>query len=436
MDRRKFLLNSGLAAGATLAMPALSCTTQPKEEAPLESFDDWIGIRNQFKLAPDRIHMAQMLLASHPAPVRRAIEMHRKHFDENPTEYWEENFVQMDKRVAEAAARYINAGAEEVALTDSTSMGLGILYTGFKLKSGDEILTTTHDHYATEKSLEFAASRNGATINRISLYTDAATVTVDQVADTLKKSITDKTKIVAVTWVHSSTGVKLPIGEMAKVIKEVNSQRGADKRIYFCVDGVHGFGIEDVSMEDLGCDFFSAGTHKWIFGPRGTGILWGKKDAWDMVVPVIPSFGEVSYYQWLGQMKDSPLTFNDWCSPGGFHSFEHRWSLNEAFDFHLKIGKKIVQDRTHQLGIKLREGLKNIKHIKLHTPMSASLSSGINCFEVDGLTPEEVVKKLTAKKIISSFSPYAVSYARLTPNIANTEEEVNKCIDALEKIKG
>lgn len=68
--------------------------------------------------------------------------------------------------------------------------------------------------------------------------------------------------------------------------------------------------------------------------------------------------------------------------------------------------------------------------------MSASLSSGINCFEVDGLTPEEVVKKLTAKKIISSFSPYAVSYARLTPNIANTEEEVNKCIDALEKIKG
>lgn len=68
--------------------------------------------------------------------------------------------------------------------------------------------------------------------------------------------------------------------------------------------------------------------------------------------------------------------------------------------------------------------------------MSASLSSGINCYEVDGLTSEEVVKKLTAKKIISSFSPYAVSYARLTPNIANTEEEIMTCLKALENIKG
>ncbi len=435
MDRRKFLQNSGLAVGASLTLPALSCTTKPVEESPAESFDDWTGIRNQFKLTPDRIHMTMMLLASHPTQVRKAIEMHRNHFDENPAEYWEENFFQMEVRAAEAAGRYLNVSADEVALTDSTSMGLGILYSGLKLKPGDEILTTTHDHYATEKSLEFATARNGATIKRISLYTEPSTVSVDEVVSTLINAITPKTRVVAITWVHSNTGVKLPVGEIAKAIKTINAKSNAEKRIYLCVDGVHGFGIEDITMEDLGCDFFSAGTHKWIFGPRGTGILFGKEDAWDMVTPIIPAFGEVSYYQWMGLMPDAKLTFRDWCSPGGFHSFEHRWALNEAFDWQLKIGKKKVQERTHQLGLMLREGLKGIAHIKLHTPLSSQLSSGINCFEVDGLSPEEVVKRMSAKNIIASVTPYATMYARLTPSIVNTEDEVLQCINVLEKIK-
>lgn len=435
MDRRKFLQNSGLAVGASLTLPALSCTTQPVEETSVESFDDWAGIRNQFKLTPDRIHMTMMLLASHPTQVRNAIDLHREHFDKNPAEYWEENFIQMEVDAAASAGQYMNASGDEVALTDSTSMGLGILYSGFKLKPGDEILTTTHDHYATEKSIQFAAGRNGATIKRISLYTESSTVTKDQLIGTLIKAISPKTKIIAITWVHSNTGVKLPIAEIAQAIKEVNAESSAEKRIYLCVDGVHGFGIENIDMQNMGCDFFSTGTHKWIFGPRGTGILYGKEDAWDMVTPVIPSFGEVSYYQWMGQLQNEKLTFRDWCSPGGFHSFEHRWALPEAFAWQMKIGKKKIQDRTHQLGLMLREGLQNIHHIKLHTPLSTTLSAGINCFEVDGLTPGEVVKKMAAKKIIASVTPYALEYARLTPSIVNTEDEVRQCIDVLEKIK-
>ena len=71
-------------------------------------------------------------------------------------------------------------------------------------------------------------------------------------------------------------------------------------------------------MSALGCDFFAAGTHKWIFGPRGTGVLWGRSELWSEVVPMIPAFVNV----------DAPppaVVF----APGGFHSFEHRWALDE-----------------------------------------------------------------------------------------------------------
>jgi len=440
MDRRKFLRNSGFAVGAGLVLPTLSCTPSTPEESsskesPKElSLDNWQGVRNQFNLTPERIHFTQMFLASHPTPVREAIEKHRKKFDENPFEYWENNWIQAEKIVCEAAAKYLKADPGEVVLTDSTTIGLAVLYSGLKLKPGDEILTTTHDHYSTEKSLQFAAAKNGASIKRISLYTDPSTVTAEELTETLIKSITPATRIIAVTFVHSVTGMKLPIHMMADAIKGINEKRTDSNRIYFCVDGVHGFGVENITMEDMGCDFFVAGTHKWIFGPRGTGILWGKKEAWDMVAPIIPPFRDAPYSMWMGVVPEAPLSFSDMCSPGGFLAYEHRWSLNEAFNFHLKIGKARVEERTHQLSTMLKAGMKEIKKIKLLTPVDPRLSSGINCFEVEGMKPEEVVKKLLEKKIIGSTTPYKEIHARLTPCVINTEEEVQACIRALEEI--
>ena len=376
-----------------------------------------------------------MLIAAHPKPVKDDIENHRENFNENPTEYWENNFTTAEPKVLESAAAYLEAQPGEIALTDSTTQGLGTLYTGFKLEEGDEVLTTTHDHYSTEKSLEFAAQKNGATIRRISLYENPSEVSVDEVVERLADAIRPSTKLVAVTWVHSSTGVKLPIRALVDAILAVNAERNPSNRIYLSVDGVHGFGIENITMEELGCDFFVAGTHKWLFGPRGTGILWAKEDAWDKVIPTIPPFSYSAYGMYLGMIPEGKLNFSDAFSPGGFHAFDHRWALNEAFDFHMKIGKDNVERRTHFLSSMLKEGLREINHVTLHTPVSAELSSGINCFEIDGMTPAEVVARLYERNIVGSTSPYRTSYARLTPCIINTEEEVEACIRAVEEIR-
>jgi selenocysteine lyase/cysteine desulfurase len=436
MDRRKFLFNSGLAIGASAILPGCK-PEQAKNNTPSvgdepAAYGSWTDIRKQFLLDPNKIHMSQMLLASHPKPVRDAINAHRKAFDENAVEYWEANYMNIENEVRKSASLYMEADPSEIALTDSTTMGLSILYSGLKLKPGDEILTTTHDHYVTEKALEFACAKNGAALKRVALYDDPAKASADEMVSLLKKAITHQTKIIALTFVHSCTGVKTPIKQIADMIKEVNQRQS--KRIYFCVDGVHGFGIENITMPGLGCDFLSAGTHKWIFGPRGTGVLYAKKDAWDIIAPIIPSFENNTYNAWLDLFPSDKLTYADHCSPGGFHSFEHRWALTEAFNFQLKIGKAKVQERSHQLSTQLKQGLATIKHIRLVTPVSEDLSAGINCFEVDGMKPEDAVKKLLTKKIIASASPYKTSYVRLTPSIVNTEEEVKVCLKELERI--
>ena len=431
MDRRRFLGNSGFALGAAALFPALNTKATPLNLTA----GSWEGFRSLFKLDPSYIHMTQMLLASHPQPVRDAIDNHRRKLDENPTDYWENNFIQFERDVIKAAAKYVEADPEEIMLTDSTTMGLGLLYSGLKLSSKDEILTTTHDHYSTEKSLEYAAARNGAKVKRISLYTTPESASTDQIVSTILRNITDATRVLAVTWVHSNTGVKLPIPVIGKAIAEVNAKRGAEKRIYFCVDGVHGFGVDSITMKQMGCDFFVAGTHKWIFGPRGTGIVFGKRDAWDLLGPTIPAFSELSYYMWMGEIPEGKIHFSDLHTPGGFHSFEHRWALKEAFELHLNTGKDLIMQRNQQLSLLLKNGLKDMKHVKLLTPLDKDLSAAINCFVVDGMKPEDVMKKLHAKKIISSTTPYRTHYNRLTPCIINTEDEVNQCLTALARIK-
>lgn len=406
-------------------------------EASAAAPEGWDSIRAQFSLAKDKIHMAQMFLASHPKPVADEIERHRKMFDKAPVNYFEDNFRTIDNKIAESAAKYMICSPGEVGLTDSTTQGLSTIYNGLTEYCTDgEILTSTHDHYATEKSLEFAAARAKATIKRISLYEDPAKADAAEMVDMISKNITDKTRVIAMTWVHSVTGVKIPVSKISQMVAKHNESR--DKKIIFCVDGVHGFGIENISMEELGCDFFAAGTHKWLFGPRGTGIMYGKKASWPALRPTTPAFTAAAYGSWLGLVPaDYELTFTDLYSPGGFHSFENRWALSAAFEWMMKIGKENVAKRTVELSTRLKNGLKSISHIKLLTPMDPSISAGINCFDVAGANPDDVVKKLYEQHgIIASAAPYKRSCVRLTPSIVNNEEEVDRCLKALEGVKG
>src|SRR5207245_34234 len=118
----------------------------------------------------------------------------------------------------------------------------------------------------------FLLASHPRTGRAVSLYANPATATEEEITEAVVRALKPRTRVVAVTWVHSCTGVKLPIRRIADALAEVNAQRDDGDRALLCVDGVHGIGVDDATMADLGCDFFVAGTHKWMFGPRATGL--------------------------------------------------------------------------------------------------------------------------------------------------------------------
>jgi selenocysteine lyase/cysteine desulfurase len=418
LDRRGFLVRSGLALAAARSFPdwVEEASAAAGKPGPIS----WKAVREQFRLTPKYAHFGGLLLASHPRPVRRAIEKHRRGLDANPVHYLRERGPALETRVLVAAADYLGAATGDIALTDSTTMGLGLLYNGIDLSAGQEALTTQHDFFATHEALRLKAERSGATVRTIPLYSQPETASEDAIVEALLSGLRPNTRVVAITWVHSSTGVKLPVRRIADALRPVNAARDEGSKVLLCVDGVHGIGVEDVTMPGLGCDFFVAGCHKWLFGPRGTGFVWGHPSAWPAAGPTIPSF-----------TGGTPGGVN---TPGGFHSFEHRWALGEAFRFHQAIGKRRIEQRIHMLNRQLKEGLAKMGHVTLKTPRSDALSAGLVCFSVSGLSPPAVVEALRQKGIIATATPYTPSYVRFAPGLLNTPAEVDRALAAIRSL--
>jgi isopenicillin-N epimerase len=410
LNRRQLLVRTGVALAAAGFADLDEIAAAPAADTAL----GWDDVRGQFRLSRGLIHMGGLYLASHPGPVRRAIERYRRGLDADPVGYLHRFGDPLEAAVLRQAGSYLRARPTDIALTDSTTMGLGLLYGGLDLRAGQEVLTITHDFYATHEALRLAAARSGATVRRVALYRDPARATESEIVDTLSRAVGPGTAAVALTWVHSGTGVKLPVARIAQALRD----RG---RPLLCVDGVHALGVEPVDVGALGCDFLVAGCHKWLFGPRGTGVVWGRASAWPRTGPTIPAFS--------GGSPARDMT------PGGFHSFEHRWALADAFRFHSQIGKNRVAARIYALNRRLKTGLAAMPHVRLVTPAADAVSAGIVVFSVDRLSPGAVVAALRRRRIVATETPYSPSYPRLAPGLLNTPGEVDRVLAAVRALR-
>ena len=211
ISRRNFLTATGfsVAAGAISASrPRLSLALGSE---PSNNLQDWSIVRDQFEVSRDYIHLSSFFLASHPRPVREAIEKHRQAIDDNPFLYVERHMFEMPEQIRASVAEYLGGKPEEVALTNSTTMGLAFVYHGLPVKAGQEILTTTHDHYVHHEAIRLAAHRAGATVKKISLFDNFDSISEEDIVRRIRRAISPRTRAVGITWVHSGSGLKVPV---------------------------------------------------------------------------------------------------------------------------------------------------------------------------------------------------------------------------------
>jgi selenocysteine lyase/cysteine desulfurase len=395
----------------------------------------WAEVRGQFELDDGKIHLALSMLAAHPACVREEIETHRKGLDTNPALYYRRKGFYAELNLA-ALARYLGANPDQIALTESTTAGISVVLNGLGLRPGDEVLSTRHEHYAMDETLRFLTHSRGVLCRRISLYEDSPSTTVVDLLNRVLAGITPATRVVCLTWVHSCTGVKLPLQSIAEGLKSINALRAEPDRVLMVVDAVHAIGVESFpSVASVGGDFVISGLHKWMFGPRGTGFIWGNDRAWSRFsFPSIVSFDNDAFFPWrYSEHEHRPCPPARRASTGGFPAFEHRWAIHRAVEFMESIGQTRIHQRIRSHFDQLRQALTTSGRVECLTPATSELSAGLLCFQVPGRPPGEVVEALLERGLITGQTPYRSSAVRLAPSIVNSEEDTERAIRTLKE---
>lgn len=420
-DRRTFLKHASVLAVALPLGGGLGQALANPANEPAKG-DQWAQLRQLFNQDPDYLHLSNFLVTSHPKPVQDAIQRYRDSLDRNPglvMDWDRQEPWQHEARVREWAGRYLQVRPGQIALTGSTTEGLSIIYGGLHVRADQEILTTEHEHFATEAVLDFRTQRQGTQVRRIRLFKDPAQVSSDEIIANIDRSIGPRTRVLGMTWVQSGSGVKLPLGDIGAVVDRHNRNRSEADRILYVVDGVHGFGVEDLSFAQMNCDYFIAGTHKWMFGPRGTGLICARSEQVKDLTPLIPTFSQDNDFA-------TSLT------PGGYHSFEHRWALDEAFKLHLQLGKANVQARIHQLNSYLKQRLLAHRQVELVTPLAPEHSAGFTFFRVKGSDSDKVAAALIRQKaIVDAVHRDVGPVIRTAPGLLNDEAQIDRFMTLL-----
>jgi selenocysteine lyase/cysteine desulfurase len=422
-NRRDFLKQAGILAAALPLGASLPALASASAAAPLPR-NKWAQLQQLFDQDPDYLHFSNFLITTHPRPVREAIEQHRAALDKNPglAMDWDLGVIeQREENVRVWATRYLQANAKQIALTGSTTEGLATIYGGVHVRADQEILTTVHEHYATHTILALRTERDGTRVRKIPLFKDVYHASKAEILANIDNAIRPETRVLGMCWVHSGSGLKLPIGEIGAIVDKHNRGRSDADRIVYVVDGVHGFGVDNLNFAQMNCDFFIAGTHKWMFGPRGTGIICSRFEEVRYVTPIIPTFSEAT-------------AFSTTMTPGGYHAFEHRWALDEAFKLHLQLGKADVEARIHALNSYLKQRLQQRPSIELVTPLSPALSAGFTFFRVKGKDSDKIAAHLMANRVVADAVHRDVGpVIRTAPGLLNDEAQIDRLLAVLDQ---
>jgi selenocysteine lyase/cysteine desulfurase len=416
---------------------------------------DWKTVKEDFVFDPKSVYLNTGFIGS---PSRSVIDSLQKHFDrinQRPFRVLSSKTYLKTKAVMDTAARFINAEPVrentgpnsrevpfegEIALTSSTTEGLFLVANGLNIAGGGEVMMTDQEYFTSEAQWFYREQRDGRKlVRKEEFFSDHSRLTSGDILGWFEKKITPKTRVVTYPHVFYHTGLVMPVKEISALLEEINDKRPENERVISLIDGVQALGAIPLDMKDSGCDFYAAGCHKWLCGPRGTGILFGKKHLINKLTPSLQSFMML----FSGIMRDerrqkegiTHLRGPYAVMPGGTRSFESDWALKEAFLYQENLGKEIVRDRIRYLRKTLTEELKKISGVQIVSPEDDILSAGIVSVRIDGIPAKEAWKKLLMRNIVTRpVGPVGYpekEMLRFCTHIFNTEDELEQTASAL-----
>lgn len=252
-----------------------------------------------FELDPGYLHLNHGSFGAVPRVVRLEQDRIRAEIERNPTKFYSEDLPPAMRRMAgELPKRFGGQSDDWVFCENATAAVSAVLY-AIDLKPGDEILTTSHAYGAVLKAMALVAARRGAQLKLATL--PAILESEDEVVDAVAQAIGPRVRLLVVDHITSATAAIFPVARLATLARSAG--------IPILVDGAHAPGQIPLDVPALGADWYTGNAHKWLFAPRGCGLLWTAPGRQDVTRPAVLSHGTdhgyIAAFDWVGTRDPS-----------------------------------------------------------------------------------------------------------------------------------
>jgi isopenicillin-N epimerase len=275
MDRRQALKSAAYAA-SLFGLPmqkARAASSLPDGKlfaSDAESY--WARIRKEQFLLPEwRAFLNNGSLGICAKPVLDAVfDYMNRSAALNLEEYPRWGYETLDPHRQELAD-FFGCKKDELALMHNATEAMSTIANGLDLQSGDEILTTDHEHPGGISCWLQRQARNGLQVRKVELPIPPKNSA--QLADVITSAFGPRTRVVSFSGITTTTGLIMPVKQICDAARA--------KGIISVIDGAHMNGQVPVNFHDLSCDFFAGSPHKWMFAPAGCGLLYGREEMLD-----------------------------------------------------------------------------------------------------------------------------------------------------------
>ena len=400
-QRREFLARTAGALGAlaTLPTPAAAATLAERlggemalaawldaelpmrgaEAAPARLAEDerfWARVRQAYALAPDVINLDHGWTNPTPRAAIDSLIRGARALEALPAEYLPKTWETVsDTTVRKALAEAMRVPPTEIALVRNATEALDTVLLGVPLRTGDEVVCSTHDYYAMLDALEQRRARDGVVLRM--LKPSAPAPSMDAIAELYESAIGPRTKLVLLTHPSNRTGQLLPVRRIADAAHRVGAE--------VVVDGAQSLGLLEDPVTSLGCDYYGASAHKWLGLPVGLGVLWMRPEHAAKVWPLFPPGAiakSMQRFEWIG-------TAPEYVNPAAL----------PALAVHRSLGAARKAERLRYLATHWRTRMSAaLPEARFYTTPDPTMSAGLCTVAIPGVDPEALQKRLRARE--------------------------------------
>jgi L-cysteine/cystine lyase len=335
-------------------------------------------------------------------------ELERSSLEPRIGQPYYERLMSLRTRTREAFARTVGVPAEQIALTNSTTQGVGLVVAGIDWSAAHEIITTTEEHQGLLSPLDVAARKSGATVRMVD-------------ASDLLDAITPQTRLVAVSHMLWTTGRLLDLPALAERAHTVGAE--------MLVDGAQSVGSIDVRMPETGADYYAFSGQKWLMGPQGTGGLWVAPERVEALTPALSGYFSLVDGK-VGQLRPGAARFDG----GSFDTVVLAGALGavEWVESHLG-GRAAWAERTASNAERARARLAQEPWISIAAPEGPQ--GPLLAMTVDGVDDlPAAVAALAERGVLVRFIP-GTPYLRVSIGGWTTDQDVERLVSALAELR-